>query len=691
MKGHTDGITWFLGPGSMNAVGMIHPLRTFFCLLFLLLAGAAPAAGAEDEKTAELLDLPLERLLDVIVVSASRKSQALSDVSSAVFVISQDDIRHSGATTIPDLLRMVPGVQVASIDGTSWAVSIRGFNGTFANKLLVMIDGRTVYTPLHGGVFWDVQDTLLENIERIEVIRGSGSTMWGANAVNGVINIITRNAQDTIGGLLTGITGTRERGTVGARYGAAIGDAASYRLYLKHVYRGDTHATSGSADDSLQITRGGFRFDSAPGNDLNLTLQGDLYSGSAEHSYSSPTFTPPFSATSSQPTDLFGANLISRLDWLQSESSKLSLQLYYDRTGRDTAAISEDRDTADLDLQHNLRFGAIHEITWGTGYRFLHDRTLGTRAFSLAPENRSDHMLNLFVQDEITLVQDKLRVILGTKLERNRFTGWEWEPSARISWTPLRGYSLWASVTRSVRTPTRGEQDVRIEVAVLPPAPPVPLPALVVVSGSREVESESLLAYELGFRADLSDTLSMDISSFHNRYQDLIAAKTGAPFVQGGTHLVIPSVMTNLGDYKSLGGEVSLQWQLLEWWKLKGGYAYLRFLGDDVENSPAAKGSPAHQATIRSMLALGRKVDFDLWARYVGDNSYPQRVGAVTLDIPAYVTMDARVAWRPRAGVEISLVGQNLLEQRHLETVSDMSLVKHEVERTVYGKVTWAF
>ena len=676
---------------SLNSNGKSHALRTFCCAFFLLIAGVASASGAEGGEPPSLLELPLERLLDVSVISASRKSQTLSDVSSAVFVINQDDIRHSGATTIPDLLRMVPGVQVASVDGTSWAVSIRGFNGTFANKLLVMIDGRTVYTPLYGGVLWDVQDTLLENIERIEVIRGSGGTMWGANAVNGVINVITKKSQDTMGGLLTGITGSRERGNVGARYGGAIGDSTSYRLYLKEVYRGDTHSTTGGAADSLRITRGGFRLDSAPGESLNLTLQGDMYSGTADHSYTFPIFTRPFSVTSSQPTDVSGANFISRLDWLQSESSKFSLQLYYDRTGRNSPIVREDRDTVDVDLQHNVRFAGIHELTWGAGYRFLHDRTPGTRAFSLTPMSRSDQLLNMFAQDEITLVPDKLRFIMGTKLERKDITGWEWEPSARLSWTPARGYSLWASVTRSVRTPTRGEQDVRIELAVIPPTPPLPVPALVVVSGSRDVQSESLLAYELGFRADLTDTLSLDISSYYNRYHDIIDAKTGTPFVQGGTVLVIPNVMANLRDYDSVGGEVSLQWQPLEWWKLKGGYAYIRFFGEDIDRSQAAKATPAHQATLRSMLALGRDVDFDIWTRYVGENSYPQRAGGVTLRIPAYVTTDARLAWRPRAGVEISLVGQNLLEKRHLETASDMSLSGHEVERTVYGKVAWAF
>jgi len=683
------------GPGTLNRIRRVRTALVSCCALSIMFAGGVAASWAEVGKNGQsLTELPLEQLLEVSVFSASRKNQTLSDVSSAVFVINQEDIRHSGATTIPDLLRMVPGAQVASIDGNSWAISIRGFNGTFANKLLVMIDGRSVYTPLYGGVFWDVQDTLLEDIERIEVIRGPGSTMWGANAVNGVINIITKHAQNTNGGLLTGLIGSRERGAVGARYGSSIGDSTSYRLYVKHLDRGDTFATTGPVSDSTQVTRGGFRIDSAPASNLNLTLQGDAYGGTADKAFTTPILTPPFSRTTPQQADLFGANILSRLDWVQSESSKFSLQLYYDRTNRDTLLVQEERDTFDIDLQHNLRIAGIHELTWGAGYRFLHDDTAGTRnAFLLTPPSRSDHLMNLFAQDEITLLPETLRFIIGTKLEHNDFTGWELEPSARLLWTPHKRYSVWTAVTRSIRTPSRGEQDARIGIAAIPPQPPaIPLPSVLTITGNRQLKPESLLAYELGFRTDLSDTVSLDISTFYNLYHDIVGQNPGAPLVGGG-QVTIPLNLTNLNDYDSSGGEVSLQWQPQEWWKLKGGYAYIRFFGDGVQNSQAIKATPAHQATLRSMMALGRDVDLDLWTRYVGNNRFPLFAGTAltAAQIPAYVTLDVRLAWRPIAGVELSVVGQNLVEQRHLETVSDQNVVRHEIERTIYGKVTWAF
>jgi iron complex outermembrane recepter protein len=662
---------------------------SFFPLvLWLSVAAVVPAYGVEDGSSAEVLDLPLERLMDVSVVSASRKSQTLSDVSSAVFVINQEDIRHSGATTIPDLLRMVPGVQVASIDGHSWAVSIRGFNGNFANKLLVMIDGRSVYTPMFGGVFWDVQDTMFDNIERIEVIRGSGSTMWGANAVNGVINIITKNSQDTKGGLVTGLAGTGERASVEARYGAALSDSANYRIYLKHVDRDNTMSSTPGAEDFLRITRGGFRVDSAPADGFNLTLQGDAYGGSEGNTFNVPSFSAPYLNTLTRSSDLSGANILSRLDWLQSESSKVSLQLYYDRTNRDTRFYREYRDTADIDLQHNIRIAGNHELTWGAGFRFLHDRTPGSDVFHLTPENRSDSLLNLFAQDEITLWPDTLRFILGSKLEHNEFSGWELEPSAKLSWTPRKGYSIWASVARSVRTPSRAEQDMNMTYKVSPPTPQIPLPSVVVRLGDRAVGAEALLAYELGFRADLSDILSVDFSSFYNQYRSVIDSAP-APLVPGATQLTIPFVYRNLYHFDSTGAELSLQLHPREWWKIKAGYSYIRFLGDETDTYLGVKATPAHQATVRSLFSIGRDIDLDIWARYVGANSYPLYYG--TVEIPAYTALDTRLAWRPMAGVELSLVGKNLLQRHHLETITDLSLVRHETERSLYGQVSWAF
>ncbi|WP_183359052.1 TonB-dependent receptor plug domain-containing protein [Geomonas limicola] len=647
--------------------------------------GPAPLQAAEGP---DVLDLPLERLLDVPVVSASRKTQALSEVASAVFVITQEDIRHSGATTIPDLLRMVPGVQVASMDGNDWAVSVRGFNGIFANKLLVMIDGRTVYTPLYGGVFWDVQDTLLENIERIEVIRGPGSTMWGANAVNGVINIITKSARDTQGGLVLGLVGSRERGTLGVRYGAELGEQSSYRLYLKHVDRGSTDAINLPSPDTLEITRGGFRVDSALRDGLDFTFQGDVYGGNSDHSYVIPAYASPYFSNPTYAASVFGANLIGRLDWLQAPTSKWSLQLYYDRTQRDIPLVQETRNTVDLDLQHNVNLGGRHELTWGVGYRYLQDSSPGSPFFYLVPDSRGLSHVNLFVQDEISLLPETLRLMLGSKVEHNEFTGWEFAPSAKLSWTPRKGMSLWASVTRSVRTPTRGENDIRIGVGLIPPTPPAGVPTLLVLTGNRGLVSETVISYEAGFRSDLNHAVSLDLSTFFNRYHNIVGNRFGA-VVTSGNQQLLPDNFVNLGSIDSTGGEVSLQWQPQDWWKLKGGYALLRVFGEAPQGNPGSKASPEHQATLRSLMSLGKWVDLDLWGRYVGGNYY--QLQQENVRIPAYLTLDARLAWRPAPGWELALVGQNLLERRHLETVTDQTLARHEMARSLYGKVTWDF
>ena len=661
-----------------------------FKMFFMVFVVFASTAWSEEtgQNARALTELSLERLLNVSVISASRKSQSLSDVTSAVFVINHEDIRRSGATNIPDLLRMVPGVQVASISGNSWAISIRGFNGNFANKLLVMIDGRSVYTPLYGGVFWDVQDTPLDNIDRIEIIRGSGGTMWGANAVNGVINIITKSPQDANGTFLTALSGSHERATVMARYGSTIGEDTSYRLHVQHTNRGNTFTESANASDSMQLTSGGFRINSTPTKRLNLNLQGELYGGEVNNTFT--TVTPPTDETKSRGTKLFGGNILSRFDWLQSDSSKISLQLYYDRTNRNTAIFNEKRDTVDMDLQYNIRLFENHEATLGVGYRFLHDRTTDTnKGFLLTPEERSDHLVNIFIQDEITLVPETLRFIIGSKFEHNDYTGWELQPSARLSWTPNKGYSFWAAVTRSVRTPSRAEQDVKINLAIIPPNHLLPLPTVITVTGDRQLKSETLLAYELGFRADVNEFLSLDISSYFNQYNDLISSKYGTPYLGGATLAVQPSNFSNMYKYQSCGAEISLNWQPLDWWKLKGGYAYTEFFGNGANESIAKYSTPLHQATIRSMMTFGRDFDFDLWTRYVGANISP--LVTANTHIPAYITLDARLAWRPMAGVELSVVGKNLLERRHPEAVTFLTTARYEVERSVSGKISWEF
>ena len=429
------------------------------CLAFF---GGIPAHAASMPSENELVQLSLEDLMTLEVTSASRKAQSLADTAAAVFVITSEDLRRSGVTNIPDALRMVPGVTVARIDSSKWAVTVRGFNGRFARKLLVLIDGRSAYSPLFSGVFWDAQDTLLEDVERIEVIRGPGATIWGANAVNGVINIITKKAADTTGGLAVAGAGSFERGFGAVRYGTDIGDWGAVRAYGKYFNRNELKAEDGRpADDSWDMGRGGFRMDGKRG--LNsFTLQGDYYGGTERETITFPDLAAPpsFSTVRTAHTTVGGGNLLSRWTRSLADDSELSLQFYYDRNKRNIPQLFGDTtDTIDLDLLHRFQWGSRHETVWGGGFRFIDERITGSDTLSFNPAERNERLYSAFLQDDITVVQDRLHLIIGSKFEHNVYTGFELQPSGRLIWTPNEQISLWSAVSRAVHTPSRGESD----------------------------------------------------------------------------------------------------------------------------------------------------------------------------------------------------------------------------------------
>ncbi|MRR07522.1 MAG: TonB-dependent receptor, partial [Deltaproteobacteria bacterium] len=398
-----------------------------------------------DGQNLNLSELGLEDLMNIQVTSVSKKEQKLSDAAAAVFVVTREDIRRSGATSIPEVLRMVPGIQVARLDANKWAVSARGFNDRFADKLLVLMDGRTVFTPLFSGVYWDVQDTMLEDIDRIEVVRGPGAALWGANAFNGVINIITKHSQETQGGLLSAGGGTEERGFGGARFGGRVGDDTYYRLYAKYFSRdAGVDASGDRGEDDWSVLRGGFRVDSDLSANDSVTVQGDIYRGKEGETYTIPLLIPPFSRTFDWDTDIAGSNILSRWTRTLSDTADMTLQLYYDRTERDMAIIGEDRDTIDVDFQNRFKCGSRHEIVWGWGYRFSHESITNKVAITFAPNRRSDNLYSFFAQDDISLIEDRLRLVLGSRFEHNEFTGWEIQPNIRLIWTPDYRQTVWA-------------------------------------------------------------------------------------------------------------------------------------------------------------------------------------------------------------------------------------------------------
>ncbi len=669
----------------------------------LLLFLATLPAWASDSGTmlmaqTDLTELPLEALLDITVTIASRKEEKLSETAAATFVLTQDDIRRSGATNIPDALRMVPGLQVAQINSNNWAVSSRGFNHRFATKLLVLMDGRTLYTPMFSGVFWHYQDTLLEDIERIEVIRGPGAAMWGANAVNGIINIITKKAKDTQGGLLVGGGGNKESGFGSFRYGGKVGEDLYYKAYVKGFRRDELRLQTGEkAKDDWDQIRGGFKLDWEKNEQDTFTLQGDYYDGTSGDLESVTVPFSPYSVNREVPIESSGGNVLGRWKRKWSEDSEMILQAYYDRADDKSKFFEGFRrvvDTFDIDFQHRFPLRDNQELTWGLGFRYISDEVSNASNVSYHPTNRGTELLSAFIQDEISFFNDKIKVILGTKIEQNDYSDFEAQPNGRILWAPNKKNTLWASVSRAVRTPSRADQDLgSLYAAPIPPGslyPGSPV-ALYTIVGNQEYVSEEVIAYELGYRVQPTDLFSLDIAAFFNDYQNLETFETGTPYFAGtaaAPHLVIPAMKSNKMSGETYGVEVSAQWKPFPWWRLMGSYTFLQiqlYPLDSTDPSPKRfEGtSPTNQFTFRSSMDLPKNVELDVFVRYV--DVLPE------FRIDSYVATDVRIGWSPFEALELSLVGRNLTGAHAEFKDGTFGVPITEIERSVYGKVTWKF
>jgi iron complex outermembrane receptor protein len=671
--------------------------NAFIFIVILVLCNAALVGStfAEQAEKEDFTRLNLEQLMNTKVVSVSKRPSTVAQSAAAIYVVNEEEIRRSGATSIPELLRLVPGVQVARIDANKWAITSRGFNGRFANKLLVLIDGRTVYTPLFGGVLWDVQDTILEDIRRIEVIRGPGATLWGANAVNGVINIITKNAKETQGILASEIIGS-EQSIAAVRYGAEVAENAYLRVYAKYISRDEAVFSSGQdAFDNWNMKRAGFRSDWQATHRDHLTIQGDVYDGETGTTFSTPTLTAPFFVTSSADSDTSGGNLLTRWKRELSNKNNLALQAYFDWTKKEDPLGSEERNTFDFDFHHQFSLIDRHDLIWGLRYRFSHDELSNSFFASFDPDNRSTNFFSGFLQDEFHILPNSVRLTVGSKFEWNDFTGFEFQPSGRLLWTPNKTHAIWGAVSRAVRTPTRQEEDVIANSAVLPPfspGNPSPLPVVTRTVGNSDIESEELIAFELGYRANPLRRFSFDVASFYNIYDKLSSARLVSTFTEASPppiHLVAQSVQTNALKGETYGVEVDLRWRPLDRWRLQATYSYFEMHLSADDNSAGSAffvdtfegSSPAHSVTLRSTVNLPHNLDFDLWLRYVDD--------LPALSVSDYVTLDARLAWRPTDKVEFSLVGQNLFAARHLEFAPQfVPSTPTEVQRAVYGKLT---
>src|SRR2546425_9133624 len=667
--------------------------------LSVLLAGSTVAQNPRN--VPDVTAMSMEDLMNLQVTSVSKRTQKVADAAAAIFVITQEDIRRSGATSIPEALRLAPGLEVARIDQNKWAIGSRGFNGRFDNKLLVLIDGRSVYTPLFSGVYWNVEDVMLEDVDRIEVIRGPGATLWGANAVDGVINVITKKAKSTQSAIVTAGAGTEERAAGGVRYGGKLGDNTYYRAYTKYFDWGSSAYPSGmTAHDGWDALRGGFRADWTPAGANSLTLQGDIYRTRFDETLTVASLSAPYSNTFPNDGKYSGGNILGRWNHT-SEGSSMSLQMYYDNTTiTDHSLFGDHQNVFDIDFQHGFHAGDSQQFVWGLGYRSIHDKNDASFTVSLQPNQVTLNQFSTFLQDEISLVDNRLQITLGSKFERNEFTGFEIEPNARLLWNLTPNQSIWSAVSRAVRTPALTEEGLRLNSAVIPPgAPsnPTPFPAVIAVFGSHrfnsQFNSEDLLAYELGYRVQATSNLSLDIATFYNNYSNLRTAEPGAPFVEGSpapTDIVIPFVAGNKMSGGTYGVELFADWKVVPKWRLAGSYSYLQMdihknanSLDPTPDNPNGS-SPRHQWYLRSSIDLPKHFDQDTTLRFV--DHLPG------LNVPSYYSLDAHLGWRPVTRVELSIGGQNLLNNWHFEFMPDfVNTSPTVVKRSIFGSITVKF
>ena len=642
--------------------GLHHVAGAAFCLL-------TQGALATPVTVAMFADMSLEELAEIEITSVSKRGERLQDAPAAIFVITHTDIRRSGASSLPEALRLAPNLDVARVSANSYAISARGFNNAIGNKLLVLIDGRTVYTPLFSGVNWDAQHVMLEDVERIEVISGPGATLWGANAVNGVINVITKRAGETQGGLLA--VGKSNQGADGAmRYGGKIGDG-HYRIYGTGFNQDNSETANGTAlRDGWRNRQAGFRTDWGTPLD-GITVQGDAYDARKD-------------GTSLGTPTLSGANLLARLNRQLDATSQLSIQAYYDQTKRDDPASFRDQvDTVDLEVQHSFELNTTHKILWGGGTRYAwsdtqtHRNDLPILQFlqEYRPASRSLQWHNLFVQDEISL-SPELKLTVGLKAESNTYTGVEFLPGVRLAWKPDDKKLIWSSLSRAVRAPSRIDRDFFLSF-YLPGGAPGPAGDFVfpLINGGPNVRSEIADVFELGYRAQPSDRLSYSVTAYYSEYDHL---RSGQP---------PPAVVQNMMEGTTYGVESWGTYQLTEDWRLSAGMktfrARFRLKPGSLDPDGATDAGNDADLTwmLRSTLNLSSKHDFDVMVRRVAALPSPA--------VPAYTAVDMRLAWRITSDVELSLIAQNLLDSAHPEFGAPASW--SEVGRRIGLKALWSY
>ncbi|HEX6090438.1 MAG TPA: TonB-dependent receptor [Gemmatimonadales bacterium] len=668
-----------------SPTGVLPELRAIACILIGL--GTAPATSGAQEPVppGDFSALDIDELARIRITSVSRRPEPVARAAAAVTVISREDLRRSGASTLPDMLRGVPGLHVARVGARDWAVSARGFNGQLSNKVLVIVDGRTVYSPIFGGVFWDALAVPLDEVERIEVIRGPGATLWGANAVNGVINIITRSAAESDGGRIGVATGTRTPIRGSARYGDTFGEGAAYRIYAGGRDREPTMLADGTdAVDDWRFGQAGFRLDGAPGPQ-RWTLQGDIYNGFGDTELLLPVASAPYAVRQLDQLDVRGGNLLGRWTHTRSDASEMAMQLTYDYGFRRQERLfgTLRSNVLDFDFQHRLAGPGRTDLLWGVGYRLKADEVSGAAPISFTPARRATHLASAFLQGELP-IGSRLALTAGSKVDHNSFTGIEIQPNVRLLWVPGARHSLWGSVSRAVRTPSRIESDAMAIAAV---------PGDVIerrLIGSGETASEQLVAYEAGYRTDPGRGVSLDIAVFHNEYDRLRTIEPGTPDVSG-PRVVVPLSYSNRASGRTWGAELTALLRPSPGWRLRLTYSHLQLRLELEDGAPpgtvAEAGGgvdPEHLASVHSSMDLPGNLELDVVARYVGALE-----GA---DVVDYATARIRLGWRWQRRVELSVAGQDLFAPRHREFPTGVYVADdRHIERRAYVQAVWRF
>ena len=672
--------------GHGPAAGVWRGVRA--ALVVGALAAASPTLQAQQllgAQVNELKHLSIEQLANVTVTSVTRGPQSLSRSAAAVAVVTGRQIVASGAMSIPEAIRYVPGIHVAQETASQWAVSSRGFASANSPDLLVLSDGRSIYTPLYSGVFWDVQDYVTRDIDRIEVVRGPGAALWGSNAVNGVINIITKSAEDTQGAWLEAGGGSGERALFAAQYGGETGGQAYYRVFAKYQDHSSEDYPAGAGSDGWDLSHVGFRTDWNADPQDTFTFQGDAYDGRIGEVSPAVTIIGRPGPTPPLVVGVGGANVLANWHHTMSADSDYDVRVYYDYTHRNDPTFMDDLGTLDLDFIAHRRLGSAQALTWGFTGRTMDDIDHGKGLFALNPPDSRDNLASGFAQDEISLPH-ALRLTIGTKLEHNDFSGFEVQPSVRAAWDVAATQTLWGAVSRAVRVPTRIERDVDID-ATDPAGNPV-----IVLLGNRNFHAEQVLAFELGYRWRPTSDLALDLAAFRNRYTGLASLELGTPFLDAATgQVIVPLLNENLIDGHSTGLEALAMYSPVDGWRLSVNYSYIEMrltpLGLDANRNSFYQGStPRNQFGIQSWFDLPHGVELYGGLRVISAiDTLPEVVNG-TGD-PGYQELDLNAIWHATAHLTLSLEGRSLLHGSHVEFGADYE--RSGIERSVFGRVTW--